>query len=99
MTVKVVSEVDRTLSDLPGLLELRMDLEMEDPEVECLSRDLKAPIILRTSVGSTGEVKSISFIWNMTVDDTDGKWESLEHQENNITVYKCCYIDWNYHFV
>ena len=37
-----------------------MDLEIEDPEVECLSWDLKAPIILRTSVGSTGEVKSMS---------------------------------------
>ena len=74
MTVKVVSEVDRTLSDLPGLLELRMDLEMEDPETECLSWDLKAPIILRTSVGSTGEVKSISFIWNMVSDDSDSKW-------------------------
>ena len=53
-----------------------MDLEMEDPEVECLSRDLKAPIILRTSVGSTGEVKSIILIWNMMIDgcDSDRKW-------------------------
>ena len=25
------------MTDLPGLLELRLDLEMEDPEVECLS--------------------------------------------------------------
>ena len=71
MTVKVISEVDRTMSDLPGLLELRLGLEREDPEVECLSWDLKAPIMLRTCVGSTGEFKSISFIWNLMIDDSD----------------------------
>ena len=42
---------------------------MEDPEVECLRRVLKAPIMLSTSVGSTGEVKSISLIWNMMIDE------------------------------